>query len=255
MSEKDQLIEELTARVAQLEDENHQLQLMLQKVIKKYKKLKDKKTETHQVSEPQPPDAKKHTKSNQPVPLLKKSPDASPLETSASSISIPPGDITGALLQNIEYDSLSFVQSVLPSITVNYYFETNGNYLIHEAVKAGAIKILHFICAKGADMNSKSRAGESPLTLGAEENKHDAMCIILQHGREKIDLDYHNNAGMTALQIAVKNGNKEIVSLLIAHGANVNSTNVLGDSLIKMAQRSGHQEIVLLLVNSGASLR
>ena len=81
------------------------------------------------------------------------------------------------------------------------------------------------------------------------------MCIILQHGREKLDLEYQNPAGMTALQIAVKNGNKEIVSLLLIHGANVRATNFLGDSLIKMAQRCGHQEIVQLLVNSGASLR
>lgn len=60
---------------------------------------------------------------------------------------------------------------------------------------------------------------------------------------------------MSALQIAVKQGNKEIVSLLIEHGADINETNVLGDNLLKMAQRAGQQEIVLLLVSAGASLR
>ena len=40
--DKDQQIEELKKKVSQLEDENHQLQLMLQKIIKKYKKLKEK---------------------------------------------------------------------------------------------------------------------------------------------------------------------------------------------------------------------
>jgi ankyrin repeat protein len=167
----------------------------------------------------------------------------------------PAAELPEALLKNIEFDNLSFITAVLPQITANYCFASTGNYLIHEAVKAGAIKVLHFICTKGADMNVKSRAGESALTLGAEENKHDAMCIILQHGRERMDLEFENMSGMTALQIAVRNGNKEIVGLLVAHGANVNATNVLGDSLIKMAQRAGHQEIVLLLVNSGASLR
>ena len=74
-------------------------------------------------------------------------------------------------------------------------------------------------------------------------------------GRDRVNLEHMNKQGLTALQISVKNGNKEIVSLLIEHGADINITTVLGDSLLKMAQRAGHQDIVLLLVNAGASLR
>lgn len=239
--EKDKIIEELNARVSQLEDENRQLQSMLEKVIKKYKKLKPLE------------ERQSKKKKTEPIPnLLTKT------EENLSAVSLSSqqsmNNTSLSLIQNIEIDNLQFIQTMITTITVNYYFES-GTYLIHEAVKAGAIKILHYLCKNGADMNIKSKAGESPLTLGAEENKHDAMCIILQHGRQKLDLEYHNPQGSTALQIAVKNGNKEIVSLLIAHGANVNVTNMLGDSLIKVAQRCGNQEIVLLLVNAGASLR
>ena len=67
-------------------------------------------------------------------------------------------EISHHLLQNLEIDNLSYIQSVLTSATVNYYFEELGTYLIHEAVKAGSIKVLSFICKKGADMNSKSKA-------------------------------------------------------------------------------------------------
>lgn len=55
-----------------------------------------------------------------------------------------------------------------------------------------------------------------------------------------MDLEHSNNNGMTAIQIAVKNGHKEIVSLLVEHGADVNITTKLGDSLLKMAQKAGH---------------
>lgn len=236
--EKDLKIEELTKRVSELEHENKKLQNMLQKVIKKYKKLKDV---PHNPPALVSPDVIPPKVSEFPPPL----------EFEVQAVS----NISDHLLMNLEIDNLSFVQASIPSITLNYYFETLGTFLIHEAVKAGSIKVLNYLCAKGVDMNAKSKSGESPLTLGAEENKHDAMCIILQQGREKINLEYANAAGMTALQIAVKNGNKEIVSLLIAHGANVLATNFFGDSLIKIAQRNGHQEIVLLLVNAGGSLR
>ena len=242
--DKDQQIQELSERVAHLEEENHQLQSMLQKVIKKYQRLTD------QVAKDKNPESSSKKPKKKPSQS-----ESSPLSTSTQETSVSSPDIEYSLKQNIEFDNLSFVKSVLPSITVNYFFQSCGNYLVHEAVKSGAIKVLNYLCAQGADLNGKNAAGESPLTLGAEENKHDAMCIILQHGREKVDLEYHNSAGMTALQIAVKNGNKEIVGLLAAHGANVNVTNFLGDSLIKMAQRSGNQEIVILLINAGASLR
>ena len=243
--DKDEQIQELTERVAQLEEENHQLQSMLQKVINKYQKL-TKKVQSDPIlpKEPPPPKQKKrssHKKEERPS-----------IETASTSKA---GDIEYSLKQNIEFDNLSFVKSVLSSISINYYFDSLGTFLIHEAVKAGAIKILNFICAQGADLNAKTSQGDSALILGAEDNKHDSMCIILQHGRDKVDLDYRNAAGMTALQIAVKNGNKEIVGLLAAHGANVNIANLLGDSLIKIAQRGGNQEIVMLLINAGASLR
>ena len=240
----DKEVQQLRERVASLEEENRELQQMLQKIIKKYKKLKEKMPqETDDSQAAKKKDRKKSGKSRN-----SETKTTGPESQSNS-------DLANTVLQSLDNDNLSYIQSVLSTVSVNYYFESTGNYLIHEAVKSGAIKILHFLCAKGADMNAVSDDGESPLTLGAEKNMHDSMCIILQHGRGKINIEFQNNYGLTALQIAVKNGNKEITSLLIAHGANANATNVLGDSLIKIAQKYGHQDIVLLLVNAGASLR
>jgi len=91
--------------------------------------------------------------------------------------------------------------------------------------------------------------------LAAELNKCDPLCVLLQQSRGRIDLEHVNKQGLTAIQIAVKNGEKEIVGLLSEHGANVNVVNGLGDTLIQMAQRAGHQEVVMLLVNVGAPLR
>lgn len=122
-------------------------------------------------------------------------------------------------------------------------------------MRAGAIKVLNFLCTKGVNLNVVSQDGNTPLTLGAELGKHDAMCILLQLAKGRANLDYANKSGLTALQIAVKQRNKGIVSLLIEHGADINTTTVLGDSILKVAQRAGHQDIVLLLVNAGASLR
>lgn len=156
----------------------------------------------------------------------------------------------------IEMDNLAFLQGLFKQgLDLNAQIPSRGTLLIHEAVKAGSIKVLNFLIIKGANLNSTASDGNSPLTLAAELAKHDAMCILLQMSRGRVNLDFANQSGMTALQIAVKQGNKEIVSLLIEHGADINVTTVVGDNLLKMAQRAGHQEIVMLLVSAGASLR
>ena len=153
-------------------------------------------------------------------------------------------------------DNLAFLQGLLKQgLDPGTFFQARGTYFIHEAMRSGAIKVLNFLCSKGADLNAVARDGNTPLTLGAELGNHDAICILLQVGRGRVNLDFTNKSGLTALQIAVKQGHKEIVSLLLEHGADINVTTVLGDGLLKMAQRAGHQEIVLLLVNYGASLR
>ena len=79
--------------------------------------------------------------------------------------------------------------------------------------------------------------------------------MLLQHAKDKVNMEHLNKQGLTGIQIAVKNGEKEIVGLLSEHGANVHVVNGLGDTLIQMAQRAGHQEVVMLLVNVGAPLR
>ena len=164
--------------------------------------------------------------------------------------------LEAAAVQLIEIDSLSQLQDLFKrGLEINATLPSRGTCLIHEAMRAGGIKVLNFLCTKGANLNAVAEDGNSPLTLGAELSKHDAMCILLQQSRGRVQLDFQNRSGMSALQIAVKNGNKEIVSLLIEHGADINVTTVLGDNILKMAQRAGHQEIVLLLVSAGASLR
>jgi len=81
------------------------------------------------------------------------------------------------------------------------------------------------------------------------------MCILLQKARSRIDINHANKLGFTAVQLAVKSGSKEMVSLLIEHGADICVTTKLGDTLIKMAQRAGFRDIVIILANAGVPLR
>ncbi|CAG9333174.1 unnamed protein product [Blepharisma stoltei] len=228
MDKKDKIIKQLQERVNELEDINQSLNETIEVLLRRNKELESKLSA----------ESPKHIPS---------SPSTRPSTTTS--------EYSQDVLQHIQMDNLSFFQSLISNgLSIDRHFEESGTFLIHEAVKSGAIKILHFLSSR-CNVNAVSDDGETPLTLGAELEKHDSICMLLQAGRDKVDLEHKNKQGLTALQIAVKKGNKEIVSLLLEHGADITVTTVLGDSLLRMAQRAGHQEIVLLLANSGASLR
>ena len=61
--------------------------------------------------------------------------------------------------------------------------------------------------------------------------------------------------GKTPLMYACKIASMEIVELLIKNKADTKVVNKVGDSAVTMAQKSGNQDIMMLLVKSGASIR
>lgn len=48
--------------------------------------------------------------------------------------------------------------------------------------------------------------------------------------------------------VCCKNGQVELVEYLLINGANINETNILGDTPLKLAQRYGHESLVFILI-------
>ena len=57
--------------------------------------------------------------------------------------------------------------------------------------------------------------------------------------------------GNTALTIAAKNGNTDIVRQLLEKNANPNAANNEGDTALSLAQKRGHTEVVQILRDAG----
>ena len=52
--------------------------------------------------------------------------------------------------------------------------------------------------------------------------------------------------------MAARNGDKDIAELLILNGANVNATDKTGANPLNLADEKGHKEVVELLIKHGA---
>ena len=89
---------------------------------------------------------------------------------------------------------------------------------------------------------------------------HDAAKIgnieaIKQHLVAGADVDFRNQQGFTPLHVAAQKGHNKVAELLIAKGANVNTSGrLIGTTPLDSAALLGHKEMVELLIDSGADI-
>ncbi len=110
------------------------------------------------------------------------------------------------------------------------------------AAQKGRTEIVKVLIAAGANVNKEATEiigdsrldGCTPLIFAAREGRTEIVKVL------------------TPLSIAVLFGHLETVKALIAAGADVNETNLDGESPLYWAVKKGHTEIVELLKAAGA---
>lgn len=98
----------------------------------------------------------------------------------------------------------------------------------------------------GANVNQKYSNGATPLmiaaatTMGVEIANRRAEILI----KNNADLDVVNANGDTALMLAVKYENADLVAILLQYGADVTIKNKLGKTALDIARESGKENIM-----------
>jgi ankyrin repeat protein len=96
----------------------------------------------------------------------------------------------------------------------------------------------------GADVNSRTPEGTTPLNRAIGEGLKDITELLISRGA---DVNAGHFWGWTPLHGAAQEGHKDIVILLIARGANVNAIDGGGRIPLWYAREKGHTEIIQLL--------
>jgi ankyrin repeat protein len=122
------------------------------------------------------------------------------------------------------------------------------------AARSGHTALVQAALAAGADLTSLNRYGSTALMGPAYRGHVDTVRVLLGTA---IDVHHVNNLGWTALLEAIVLGtdgaaHREIVQLLIARGSDVNSRDREGSSALQLAQRKGQAEVVRMLRAAGA---
>jgi ankyrin repeat protein len=93
-------------------------------------------------------------------------------------------------------------------------------------------------------------AGPAPVADAAMAKDREAVKTLLKNGA---DANAAQGDGMTALHWASRNGDAELVQMLLFAGANVKATTRLGGyTALLMAAEQGHANVIAALLSSGA---
>ncbi|XP_055644880.1 serine/threonine-protein phosphatase 6 regulatory ankyrin repeat subunit B isoform X8 [Toxorhynchites rutilus septentrionalis] len=137
----------------------------------------------------------------------------------------------------------------------------DGQTPVHVAAKYGNVTTLDLLLEDNGDPLIKSNVGETPLHLGArncypEIVRHLIDFVLEKHGKEilKNYLNFTNEDGATALhyicqvtkdEVKSGNGDREIVKMLLEHGADVSlTTKSTNDTCLHAVAVAGNNDVL-----------
>ena len=144
-----------------------------------------------------------------------------------SAILVPTVAFGGEIHDAAKQGDLAKVRSLLArDPTLISSKDDSGNTPLHRGLSSRATrKLREFLLSKGADVNSEGeKNGATPLILALRweskveiDGQGGVVTLLLAH---KADINAKSANGMTALHVAALVGHADVVKLLLAKGAN-----------------------------------
>ena len=124
----------------------------------------------------------------------------------------------------------------------------NSETALTKSIGRKQFEAARLLIEKGADVDAPKGAHSIPLQEAALQGNAELVKLLLAKGA---DVNSRSEDGQDALQWA---SSKEIAEILIAHGANVNAKDQQGKTPLLFAIETGKLHIVNLLLDSGADI-
>ena len=140
----------------------------------------------------------------------------------------------------------------LPEVDVNHR-DSGNNTALHYSVEEKHTGVVQLLIAAGADIETKDSQGCSPLHSACDSGALDIVKMLVEAGAGVRDTT--ENGGGTCLTIAAVCGHTEIVRYLVGlPEVDVNHRDSDNDTALYLARKENHTDIVQLLIAAGADM-
>lgn len=126
-----------------------------------------------------------------------------------------------------------------------------GETPLHFAAEFGRVEIAKVLLAKGANVDATGLLGRTPLHFASLSGNIKIFKVLLAKGANVNIADSEQN---TPLHMAARYSNQEAVKLLLTRGSDVNAVNHAGRTPLHEAAENGTAEEVRILVECGANI-
>jgi len=119
----------------------------------------------------------------------------------------------------------------------------SGRTALYEASQRGQTSVMALLLQHGANPNAKTTHGYTPLLAAAEQGHADTIAMLLTN---RADLRAAGLNGDSALHLAVRQGHLPVAQMLLERGIPVKQK-THGQTALEIAQRDENQDLMQLL--------
>ncbi|MDF1795985.1 MAG: ankyrin repeat domain-containing protein [Coxiellaceae bacterium] len=149
--------------------------------------------------------------------------------------------------------------AIARNVDADYVYPNGKETALHAALRVGASdEVVRQLVAQTIKLNHQDQWGYTPLMLAAKNNRADVVKMLLRYQAVEQKLSLRDNRGLTALHHAAQATSVESLHLLLAQPhmttALVNRLNKNGDSALALACKVHHMQHVTALLAHQANV-
>jgi ankyrin repeat protein len=130
-------------------------------------------------------------------------------------------------------------------VNVDARLSEDGETALHRAASRGHLQAVALLLDHGAKVDAVDGEGVTPLVLASYRGQTEVVKLLLERGAAVNAREKRN--GLSSLSHAVGRGDKELVRVLLAHGADPLLKSADGRTALERAEANDASEIVALL--------
>jgi ankyrin repeat protein len=137
------------------------------------------------------------------------------------------------------------LNELVDKVNVDARLSEDGETALHRAASRGHLTAVALLLDHGAKVDATDGEDVTPLILASYRGQTDVVKLLLERGAAVNAREKRN--GLSSLSHAVGRGEKELVRVLLAHGADPLLKDAAGRTALERAEANGASEIVALL--------
>jgi ankyrin repeat protein len=167
-----------------------------------------------------------------------------------TSTAVVAGSDTPRLIDAVRSGNRQAVRALLRTKVDVNAAEPDGTTALHYAVRADDLETTKLLLKAGANARAANRYGSSPLALAAVNGDPSMIETLIAAGA---DPNAVVSRGQTVLMTAARSGSAAAVKTLLDHGASIDAQEeLLGENALMWAASEDHADVVTLLIARGA---